>query len=386
MKPFLRDAPTRVHFGAGELSKLGAITARYGSRALVVTPEPIPVLEPLLGRVKDLLADAGVSAQAVYAQPNPGTDEIDQAVQRAGDFQPEVVVAVGGGSAIDSAKILALVVGQGKADWESLQVRAPFQSEERPDPRSLPIIAVPTTSGSGSQCTQAAVITDSATGLKFTVFRPDFFAREAIVDPELMMTLPYPMTAATGFDAFCHLFECQVAGRLNPLVAPLAREAIAVLVHALPDLRHHNTLAGREAMAFADTAAGICLSNGGGTSAHMIAEMITGHIPQVNHGTSLALVYPEFVAAHFDDPDMGGRIRDVLAIVAGALGEPAPESAEQAKSLVAGFIAQIGLDQPLSSFAPSPQALEGLRDSVASQRRDPNPSRLVAIMDAVIAA
>jgi alcohol dehydrogenase class IV len=156
-------------------------------------------------------------------------------------------------------------------------------------------VAVSTTSGTGSQVTQVAVMTNPATKTKSAIYNSIVYPRVAIVDPELMVTVPAHITASTGWDVFCHAFESTLHPGNSPYINMMALEAIRRVKQFLPEAVADGTnLKAREQMAWADTLAGLCIANAGVTLPHGIGMTIGGYAPQVMHGESLAVTYPEF--------------------------------------------------------------------------------------------
>ncbi len=376
--------PTKIIFGTGELASLGALVRPYGKKCLLVTSAPEPALTPLFERAEKILRDTGMEVTLFqHIRPNPLTTNAEEGVQTAFSCNADVIVAVGGGSVIDTAKIIAFFGREGRADWAYLKA-AGGDFREQSDVREgvIPLIAVPTTSGTGSQCTQAAVISDAVTNEKTTFFRQEFFPLAALIDPELMLTLPPRMTACTGFDAFCHLSESYINGSFSPLARALAVEGMKYAAEALVQLAKENQLTYREKMAWADTMGGICLSNGGATIPHFLGEMVTGIVPQINHGASLALVYPAYLEEFFDDDLAGPGIRRILAFI-GEEGNQ-PGNGFQAKETMRRFLKKIGLDIRYSDFHASPEQTEQLRQMICGQKRFECTARIMRIAEAFL--
>ena len=200
--------PSRIHFGKGRLEELGQIASKYGKKCLLVTTPNEAPLDKLFQRVKDILKKSDIdTVQFDKVIPNPTVEIVNQGFELAKEAEVDFVLAVGGGSSIDTAKIIALTYGLDAIDWDIMYgtYTSPFEQYEPVSEKALPLLAVSTTSGTGSQVTQAAVISRGAE--KNTIFHPQNFSRECIVDPELMTTLPARITASTGFDAFTHAFE-----------------------------------------------------------------------------------------------------------------------------------------------------------------------------------
>ena len=230
--------------------------------------------------------------------PNPTIEGIEKGVKIAAKNKVDFVLGVGGGSVLDSAKLIALLYHpKGIINWEKA-----FNSYNHPfnyvasEKYTLPFIAVSTTSGTGSQCTQAAVISDNKKKEKITLFHLDLFPKVAIIDPELMTSVPASVTAATGFDAFTHAFESYLGGRTSPLTRQMSLEAIQLVIENLPRaIQQPKNIEYRTQLAWADTLAGMCLSNGGADLPHPLGEIIGGICPRIAHGETLAMVYPSFL-------------------------------------------------------------------------------------------
>ena len=199
---------------------------------------------------------------------------------------------------MDSAKLIALLYeSNGIVNWNNAfsNYNHPFEYIASKN-SSLPFIAVSTTSGTGSQCTQAAVVSDTKNKEKITLFHRDLFPKVAIIDPKLMLSVPPRVTAATGFDAFTHAFESYLGKRTSPLTEYLSLETIRLVVEYLPKvIQKPDSIEYRTKLAWADTAAGICLSNGGADLPHPLGEIIGGICQRIAHGETLAIVYPAFL-------------------------------------------------------------------------------------------
>ena len=289
MKQFNLHQPTEIIFGSGRVAEAGEIVLKYGKRCLMVTTPDVPLL-PLYDRVKKILTDAGLEvAHFDGVIPNPTTETSAAGSKMAIEFKADVILGLGGGSSMDAAKAIALEASHEGSAWDYL-----FYKEPAPDPsKVLPVVAVSTTSGTGSQVTQVSVITNMAERDKSALYNPVIFPRVALVDPELMVTLPGAVTAATGFDVFCHAFESMINPGTGAYVDLLAREAIHLVAKYLPRaLDNGSDLIAREKMAWADTLAGLCIASAGVTLPHGMGMAVGGMYPHVAHGEALAILYP----------------------------------------------------------------------------------------------
>lgn len=292
MKYFNYYQPTELVFGAGRVAELGKIVSKFGKRCLLVTTPPSSRTGPITRRVKDVLTNAGIEVCHFYdIQPNPTTENITAGARMARNCAVDMVIGLGGGSSMDSAKAIAVEATHEGTSWDYL-----FYRDKQPTDKTLPIIAVSTTSGTGSQVTQVAVVTNTESRMKSAIYHPFIFPRVGLVDPQLTLSVPANITAATGFDAFCHAFESMLHPQSSPYTEMLALQAIQIIVDNLPRaLCALRDLGLRTAIAYADTLAGLCIANTGVTLPHGVGMAISGMYPHVPHGVALAIIYPPFM-------------------------------------------------------------------------------------------
>lgn len=289
MKTFHYFQPTEIRFGRGRFAELGSVAARFGRRALLVTVPEEPCFHGLFGRAKARLTKAGLAvARFDGVIANPTTEVVTRGARAARALRADVIVAVGGGSTMDTAKAIAVEATHPGGAWDYL-----FFRSTQPTAKTLPVVAVTTTSGTGSHVTQVAVVTNPAEKNKSALYHPLLYPRASLVDPELMLTLPTKVTAATGFDVFAHAFESYINPGGSPYTDMMALEAIRLVVRHLPAaVKDGKDPDARESMAWADTLAGLCIANAGVTLPHGIGMAIGGLYPHVAHGEALAVVYP----------------------------------------------------------------------------------------------
>ena len=291
MKKFKYYQPTEIRFGWGRVDEVGEAVAQHGKRCLIVTGEVFHRVSPAFKKITSSLGAAGVAfVHFSGIAPNPTTDSITAGADMARKHKADVVLGVGGGSSLDSAKAIAVEASHDGTCWDYL-----FFRETQPTIKTLPVITVNTTSGTGSQVTQVAVVTNPAERCKSALYHPFIFPRIGIVDPELMVTVPERMTAITGFDVFTHAFESLLHSNASPYTDMLAKEAITIVVQNLRTaVTEASNKAARTAIAWADSLAGLCIANAGVTLPHGISMAIGGLYPHVAHAEALAAVYPPF--------------------------------------------------------------------------------------------
>lgn len=288
MNSFNYYQPTEILFGKGRLKEAGKVASKFGCRCLLVTVPAFQEIEPALQLIKSVLKENGI--EVVHFDkviPNPTTEVVSAGAKLARETEVEFVIGLGGGSSIDTAKAIAVEATHQGSCWDYLYFR-----QTQPTERTLPIIAIPTTSGTGSNVTAVAVVTNPLERSKSALSSPRLFPQVSIVDPELMLTLPPYMTAVTGFDAFSHAFESYITPKCSPYTEILALESIKVIFRYLDAaVRDGQDLEARGKMAWADTLAGLCIANSAVTLPHGIAMALSGMYPQVAHGQALASIY-----------------------------------------------------------------------------------------------
>lgn len=337
MKNFDYFQPTEIRFGCGRIGEVGEVVAEHGKRCLIVSVAE-DVFGPLVAKVKKSLEDAGVAvAHFDGVVPNPTTESITAGAEAAAAHKADVVLGLGGGSSMDSAKAIAVEATHEGTAWDYL-----FFKKE-PTEKTLPVIAVTTTSGTGSQVTQVAVITHTETRDKSAIYHAIVYPKVALIDPELMVTVPEHVTASTGFDAFCHAFESAVHANTTPYVQLMAWEAIRLVLANLPAaLDDRSNTETRSTLAWADTLGGLCIANSGVTLPHGVGMAIGGMYPHVMHGESLALNYPAFTRYTWESavPEFAtlGRLLDD-----GLAGASDEEAAPQSCEDLDAFLKKIGM-------------------------------------------
>jgi len=377
--PFTFFVPTQIRFGAGKLNELKTIAPTLGNRVLLVTRPRKGSLKATYEVVEKLLEEVGLNYTYFdEVIPNPTLEGVEKGIELAVENQVDFVIGIGGGSVLDTAKLIAfLTTPSGAIDWEAAlsKYSNPFAVGPSPD-SALPFIAVSTTSGTGSHCTQAAVVSDTVKQEKITLFHSGLFPSIAIVDPELMCSVPPTVTAATGFDAFTHAFESFLGGRTSPLTEAMSLEAIRLIFENLPAvLKDPHNITLRTRLAWADTLAGMCLANGGADLPHPLGEIIGGICPRIAHGETLAMVYPDFLK--YKEP----LSRDSLKKITTYLGLPDQEGVFSQKVLA--LLAVTELDQSCKRAALSEEEKNQiLSHPLLDQLNPTNKSRIHQMMKA----
>lgn len=286
--------PRTMRIGAGAVNEIGEVVAGLGlARPLVVT-DSFLVGNGAAERMLKTLTAAGLDPQ-LFADtvPDPTTDSLHAGVKAITEHASDVVIGFGGGSPMDTAKALGLLGQQG---GQMRDYKAP-RNNTGP---ALPVIAVPTTAGSGSEATQFTVISDSLSDEKMLCPGLAFLPIAAIIDYELTVSMPPRLTADTGVDALTHAIEAYVSAKANPFADSLALTAIETIGRVLRRAYSDGTdTEAREQMMLASTQAGIAFSNSSVALVHGMSRPIGAHF-HVAHGLSNAMLFPSVTAFSVD--------------------------------------------------------------------------------------
>ena len=282
-------APPRILFGPGTLRQAGPLARAWGARAVVVTGGHPDRAQPLL----ELLAAEGVAATVFPVPAEPTTDLVRQGVALALEQHSEMVIGFGGGSPLDAAKAIAILATNGGDPLDYLEVIGRGQPLTRP---ALPLLAIPTTAGTGSEATRNAVLASPEHRVKVSLRSLLMVPRIALVDPELTYDVPPAVTASTGMDALTQLIEPFTSRRANPLVDVLCRDGIARVARSLVRAwRDGQDAAAREDMALASLYGGLALANAGLGAVHGFAGPVGGTF-RAPHGAVCAALLPHVIA------------------------------------------------------------------------------------------
>ena len=301
--------PTAVRFGAGRISELGDACAATGiSRPLLVTDRGLAGL-PITGRAREIMAAAGLG-DALFAEVDPNPNEINLAAgvaaYRAGGH--DGVIAFGGGSGLDLGKMVAFMASQTRPVWDFEDIGDWWT---RADADAIaPIIAVPTTAGTGSEVGRASVITNSQTHVKRIIFHPKVLPSIVIADPELTVGMPKFITAGTGLDAFAHCVEAYSSPHYHPMSQGIALEGMRLVTTYLP--RAYATPDDLEARAHMMSAAamGATAFQKGLGAIHAMSHPV-GAVFNTHHGTTNAVCMPAVLA--FNADSIRGRFDQAAA-------------------------------------------------------------------------
>ncbi len=330
--------PTKILFGCGRLQELSKI-ALPGKKALIVITNGKSMKNlGYLARVEEYLKQNG--AQSVLFDkilPNPIQEHVMEAAELARNENCDFIIGLGGGSAIDSAKSIALMVRNPGTYWDYVKSGKAIKEDV------LPIIAIPTTAGTGTESDPWTVITNPQTNEKIGFGIAELFPKIAIVDPELMTSVPSHLTAYQGMDAFFHSAEGYLAKVAQPISDVMALDSIRRITNFLPSaVKDGKNIHAREELAWASTQAGMVESTSCCISEHSMEHALSAFYPELPHGAGLvALSVPYFsYLLKKDRQSVENRYKEM----AKAMGKKG-EKAEEFVTALQELIAAIGLSE-----------------------------------------
>jgi alcohol dehydrogenase len=308
--------PTTVLFGAGAVRKLPRACEAGGIKRPLVVTDPGLARLPAIATALQALRQGGLEPTLFTdVRPNPIAANVEAGLAAFREGGHDGVVAVGGGSALDAGKLVAFMAGQTRPVWDFEDVGDHWK---RADPAGIrPVVAVPTTAGTGSEVGRAGVLTDEATRTKKIIFHPLMMPKTAILDPELTVGLPRHLTAATGMDALAHCLEAYCASGYHPMAEGVAVEGLRLVLDVLPRACADGAdLDARGRMLTASAMGAVAFQKGLG-AIHSLSHPI-GAVYDTHHGLTNAVVMPYVLA--FNRPAIEAK----LARLSAWLGLPDP--------------------------------------------------------------
>ncbi|WP_231687887.1 iron-containing alcohol dehydrogenase [Bacillus sp. FJAT-27251] len=324
------DLPAQIQVGKGSINRLHEFVLERGGSRVFVLMDSFLASSPvnLDEKVTDILRKAKIESTVFSSYSGePTTEHVNAALEIMRDFRADCVVGIGGGSALDLSKAVSLFGKSPDSKWAEIP-NQPFLNR-------LPLLAIPTTAGTGSEATKVMVITNTDTNLKMNPGHPDLIPDAAILDAQLTLSLPRTFTAYTGLDALTHAIEAYVSTRATRMTDFFALEAIRMIGKSLPVIYENGQDAdAREQMSIASCYAGIAFSNASTNLAHAAGRSLGArfHIP---HGLSVALLLPFVMTFGLEAAEK--RYADVAI----ALGAPpslgVKELAQTAVQIIEGY-------------------------------------------------
>jgi alcohol dehydrogenase len=354
---------TRIVFGVGAIEQLGPLVREYGGTRVLLVTDPGIVAAGHAEKAEKALAASGVHfARFDAVIENPTTEVVDACVAVARQEQVDFLVGIGGGSSMDTAKgcnFLLTNGGRMEDYWGVGKARLPM----------LPLIAIPTTAGTGSECQSFALITHPVTHVKMACGDPKAAARVALLDPELTLTQPFAVAASTGMDALSHAVETAVTRRRNPISQMFSREAFRLCARGLRRVfAHPQDIDARADVLLGAALAGMAIENSMLGAAHAAANPLTARFGVI-HGHAVGLMLPAVVRFNALDPEVAPLYHQLA--VQGGLIDPHTTNGVPAGEKIARFIRSyqqdVGLPRSLDGIAVSDSDIELLAADAARQ-------------------
>ena len=350
---FAHAPGTKVVFGSGAVQRCGVFARGLGSqRAMIVTDRGLAD-SGHLDRVAASLSAAGVEWSAfVGVVENPSTDTVDACVASARQNQADLFIGLGGGSSMDTAKGCNFLLTNGGQ-------MSDYHGSGKATLPMLPMIAIPTTAGTGSECQSYALISDAVTHAKMACGDKKAAARIAILDPDLTLSQPPRVSRVTGIDALAHALESAVCRKGSDISRAYSRAAFALLSqHFLEVLRQPDHAQARAAMLVGAALAGTAIENAMLGAAHSAANPLTAHFGVV-HGEAVGLMLPHVVRLNLGDPAARAHYAELAA--------PLGLSADDLPAWIEQVLAQANLPRVLPAGLLTPENLPRLAGEAAAQ-------------------
>ncbi len=365
-----------IIYGVGAIDLVGRYTANLGGRKALVVTDPGVTAAGWAGRVEANLKEAGI-ALAVFDQltPNPKDFEVMAGAEVYRAEQCDVIIAVGGGSPLDCAKGIGIVVTNGQ------HVLA-FEGVDQIPVPGPPLICLPTTAGSSADVSQFAIITDTARQVKIAIISRTMVPDVALIDPQTTISMPPALTAATGMDAFTHAIEAYVSNASSPLTDLDALEAIRLAAKHLRGAVHEpENMDHRHGMMLSSLLAGLAFSNASLGLVHAMAHSLGGYL-DLPHGECNSILLEHVLQFNFDAaPDRYRTIGQLLGL------PPKNSTPAALVEIIADFRRQVGISQRLADIGVLPAAIPQLAQNafndpcLATNPIQPTPQEIEAIYE-----
>lgn len=366
-------------FGPGSLNLLADEIKKRGlGRALIITDKAL-IEAGVVKRVETVLASAGVS-YIVFDEvlPNPTVSIVNSGFERCRMIDADFLVAVGGGSSIDTAKAVGIIATNGGPVEQ-------YEGVGKSERRSLPIVAVNTTAGTGSEVTSFYVITDEKRHSKMVMVDTNCIVSIAINDPELMLSMPKSLTSATGMDALTHAIEAYVSRYASPITDKDALWSIKTIRKYLPSAYKNGAdMEARSMMAYAEYAAGMAFSNSGLGMVHAMAHSLGGFY-NLPHGVCNALLLPYVMEYNAVDREVQKRFKDIAAAlgIRGADWMVPYRATQEAIKDIRKMSKELGIPSKLSELGVNEQDIEALANLAMTDTCMPGNPRQPSLQDVV---
>ncbi|OBX08165.1 alcohol dehydrogenase [Gallibacterium salpingitidis] len=364
--------PSKIVAGKGSINQIAEVVSAYQAKKVIIITDEGVFKTGLIEKPKAVLEDAGVVVQIIAdTPPEPPMEKINAIFDIAKSLQAEMVIGIGGGSAMDTAKLIAVMLNNEVSLFEVVRGGQKFTK------RGLPTLMVPTTAGTGSEATQNSIVLDTERELKVGIVDEKLVSSSVILDPEMTEKLPKHITANTGIDALCHAIECYISKKSNVLCEMLALKAINLIVSSIREAYHNGSnLEAREKMLLGAYLGGACIATSSTVAVHALSYPLGGkyHIP---HGLSNAILLPDVMKFNLDACE---KKFSEIAVAMGldTQGLSQRQAAEKMIEELYSLIRDLNIHCDLREKGINESVLDELVDSAFSVRRllDNNPKEM----------
>lgn len=360
MNNFEFRQPIRLIFGVGEVKRIGKVTKEYGKRALLATYPKSEGLGGIIDKVTDYLKKEGIEVILFdKVQENPITDTVDEGGKIAREKGCDVIIGLGGGSAMDSAKTIAISAENEEGIWSFIP---PTDPPNKVPQKALPIVLIATTAGTGSDADRWFVVTNPNEKRKIGVGFSVTYPKASIIDPELMLSLPPKQTASTGLDVLFHVLESYVHSSKSRINDMLSEESMRLVAENLEKVyKNGNDLEARTKMAWANTAAGMAEDMAGVVMLHSMGIAPGGWV-DMPHGLAVAACILPWMRFSIDaDPERFAKIAEFLG--EDIEGLPVKKAAAKSVDAVERIMRSVDSMVTLSDFGIKEDMLETFTDA-----------------------
>jgi len=337
--------PGRVIFGCGKINLLPDYAKKIGKKPFIVTSLKN---SKILDHILEIIDNSSIKyVLFTGVLPNPAADLIEETAKRFKEGNCDYVIGIGGGSSMDFAKAIAIKASHPEEIWN--YVYLPYRETLTITKKTYPVIAITTTSGTGSEVTKWAVVTNPVTCEKSFLESEYIIPKVAIVDPELTLGLPKLLTASTGIDALSHAIESYININATPFSDITAEASIRIISRYLPEaVANGGNLIAREKMAWANTLAGITIEHSGTNLVHAMGHVLSGRL-NIDHGLAMALCLEPVIKYSWT-----ANI-EKFAKITGFLGEDISQltqkkAAKMASEVIKELMQEVGLNMKLSGL------------------------------------
>ncbi len=383
MTSFELHAPSRVTAGVGALDQIDSILAHADLERILLVTDPGIVETGLETRLRKLLAAEERCVETVDTVPRePSVSDVEALLEEAEEFAPTFIVGMGGGSVLDTAKLMGVLIG-------GSQTLAELVDGVPAGPRQIDTLLIPTTAGTGSEATKNAILSVPDRELKVAIVSPSLLPRFVILDGGLTVSLPAAITATTGIDALAHALECFLSNKANELSDLLALKSTSLIHQNLK--RAFDTpgdTAARQSMLSASFLAGMCITLSGTTAVHALSYPLgaTFHVP---HGQANAMLLPAVMRFNAPAcPEKSVALADAFDIAPGGSAEERSAGFTQA---LENLVDHLHIPRKLSAFGVSSEDIprfvkvaHGIRRLMDNNPREMTPEDMATVYEGVL--